>query len=1241
MELYGEPKEKIVTHVKSYVEDGIRYADVRAADAATNIVFCVLSRVRFDPLPDTNDNNALHTWSLSWHPFDISEQTRDTGLHVDKIVIVCDKEKNANQMAEAMKREGASQVRWVSSRQLDELPRKCHQLRHNDAVLLYLDPIEEDCGQMDADQFTRVIDDTCITATSVLLKIKEAFPDDPPRVWMVTRGAAYVQTGDIPRPCLNTVHTVMLTAVHEFYLNLTSSVDLSQDMDLAGDAAILARLVVPPLLQENEFAIRPTDDGEAKILVRRLTNSLATNMKSTSVSWKLPLDGDTIRVIELQGEDSSEFHRPEVDIKVEAFSVVAVDGATKAVVCGIVDAVHPEIQFVKPGDKVVALCEGVLKTKMRLSPREVVRVPSNVGGSADVLSKLDSFLPGLYLCNGGDMLRPESKIAVYTKTSVEQSSMLTEVLRHQGHDVILFTKQALKRKDRHRSTDVFDALIALDDDSLTDTTAEELLGSVRKFGTVVMYMADDKEAMPSRGTLFRNKRLVLLSNSPIWQPDEFPTLATRMFAILEVADQKALPQFDARAASRRKRELSDTIGQNISDVAKGKIVIVIDGKCPVPLSFDGNRFNPNSNAIYIVTGGMKGFGMATVKWLFSKGVKHVAIIGRSEATPEQKSDIAALEDAGCHIYAFKADVSNYKRMEVVIDHLQRKDHPIEGIFHSAAVFRDGWMTEMSHDDWMDVMMPKAYGCLVLHQLSLRKNLPLQHFVTYSSIVGLVGNATQANYCVANAFLLSLGDLRRSLGLPSSVACFGVINSTGFAYRNELIAMYDKKGMYSVSPKHALDAVATMLSLDIDHLGITAAFDKNKFVEAYRGAMAQNAKFEGGYLSRFKYMTEGMTFGNDYGKGLTDRIREATPDEGKAMVMGELTSALAKHLGIKETDVSVDSSPVNLGVDSLLATDLSNNIISVFNIQFLPVELLNDKTTLLSISHSIYVKVLQGQGAALGSSTTETDIESETTQKRPTWVQKVNNPVKVHAQIVCFPPNGSGATNFRNWPTYLEKQGCQMFVVQPPGWEARFTETPVDDLQEMVQSVCRQLAPLIKPDRFVFYGHSLGALLAFESAHYLQAKHMLCPRHIYVAAWSAPTIPYQHPQNVPMDVFEPSTPTHVLTSYVPRFTYLDPRLASNPTIMKRLKPCLAAGVKICSAYTYNHADRLPCNITALSGSNDLFAPSSNMAGWANMVDRKYKYRSKVYRGAHIFLQDPDVSKTVVSKIKADLDKARHN
>ena len=1239
MELYGEPTEKIVMHVKSYVKEGIRYADVRAADVNTNIIFCVMTGIRFDALPDANNNNALHTWSLSWQPFDIDNHPRVTGVQVETVVIVCDKEEDANQLAAAMKREGSTDVKWVPIQEIYELPRKCNQLTLKDAVVLYMDPVEEECGQMDADQFTTAIDDSCFTAASVLPKVNEAFPNTPPRVWMVTRGAAYVQTGDIPRPCLNTVHSTALAAVHEFYLNPTASVDLSQYMDLAEDAAILARLVVPPLMPENEFAVRPTADGETKILVRRLTKSLASNMLSTSMPWRLILDGDTFRVIESQEADS-EFHRPKVDINVEAFSVVAVDGATKAVMCGIVDAVHPEVQFVKPGDKVVALCEGFLKMKMRLSPGEVVRVPSNVGGSADVLNKLDSFLPGLYLCNGGDILRPESKLAIYSqKISGEQCSMLMQVLRHQGHAVNLFTKQTLKGKDVHRHAEVFDALIALEADSLTDAAAEGLLCSVRKFGTVIMYMTDDKEAVPCRGTLLRNKRLVLLSNSAIWQPDEFPTLATRMFAILEDSDQKVLPQFDALVPSHRKQDLSATIGQNISDVEKGKIVTVIDGKCPVPLLFDGNRFIPNSNAMYIVTGGMKGFGMATVKWLFSKGVKHVAIIGRSEATPEQKSDIASLREAGCHIYTFKADVSNYKIMEMVIDNLQRTPHPIEGIFHSAVVYRDGWMNEMSHEDWMQVMMPKAYGSVVLHQLSLRKNLPLQHFDTYSSLVGLVGYSTQANYCVANAFLLSLGDLRHSLGLPSSVACFGVINSTGFAYRNELVAMYDKKGMYSVSPKLALDAVATMLSLDIDHLGITAAFDSKKFAEAYRGAMIQNAKIEGGFVSRFKQIMENVTLGNADGKALTDQIREATPDEGKEIVIDHVTSSLAKSLGIKETEVSIDSSPVNLGVDSLMATDISNDILNVFDIQFLPVEMLNDKTTLLSVCHSIYIKVLHGQGTAFGSTKTETDMKNGKTQKWSTWVRKVNNPVKVQAQVVCFPPSGGGATNFRNWPTHSGKQDWEMFVVEPPGWEARFTETPVDDLQQMVESVNRELASLLKPDCFVFYGHSLGALLAFESAHYLQAKHKLCPRHLYVAAWSAPTIPYQHPQNVPMDVFEPSTPTHVLTSYVPRITYLDPRLASNPTIMKRLKPCLAAGVKICSAYTYNHADPLPCNITALSGSNDLFAPSSNMAGWVNMVDRKYTYRSKVYRGAHLFLQDPDVSKMVVSKIKAGFGKVR--
>ena len=1227
MELYGEPSQSVVMHLKPYRKDGIRYCDARLADVNTNIVFCVLKGVRFDPLPNAVNNNALHTWSLSWNPLDVDKHRRDTGAHSDIVAVICDKRSDATIMEEALKREGATEVRWVSIRQLDELPSKCLLLMPDDSIVLYVEQPNEDCGQMDAGQFVSAMDNSCITTASVLMKIQESFSGTPPRVWLVTRGAAYVQSGDTPRPCLNTVRSVTLIGMHEFYGNATASVDLSHDMDLAGDAAILARLIVPPLLPENEFAVRTTTGGNPKILIRRLKKSPATDMTSTSVPWELRLGGDILKISESNEELSKDINDEGIDVNIEAFRILDIEGATKTVVCGIVDTVHPDIQFIKAGDTVVSLCSEVLKTKMHLSLRDVVRVPPNVGQPADVLYRLDTCLPGLYLCN---ILRPESKLAIYTHTMADEHiSMMMDVLCRQGHDVTLFSKQTLK--DRHQPTEQFDALIALDSDSLTDVAIQGLLRSVRKFGTVLVYMANDKEPIQMQGSFLRNKRHVLLSKNAIWYADEFHSLSTIMFSILEDNEQKALPQFDSGAASLRQQELTVSIGQRISDIQNGKIVTVVDGKCSVPISFDGSRFKPNSEAIYIVTGGMRGLGMATVKYLFAKGVKHLAIIGRSEPTAKQIDDIAVLEEAACHIYPFKADVSNYQRMEAVIDSLQGNPHPIEGIFHSAAGFRDGWMKDLTYQDWIQVLMPKAYGALVLHQLSLRKSLPLQHFVMYSSIVGLLGNPTQANYTVANDFLLCLGDLRRSMGLPGTVPSFGVINSIGYAHRNELVSMYHNKGIYSVSPKQVLNAVATMLRYDIDQLGLTAAFDGNKFAGANIGALQLHVKIPGGFLSRFKLIADGVSLGSADGKTLTDQIRDATPDEGKEIVTVHLTASLAKLLGIKESDVSVDSAPVNLGVDSLMATDLTNEILTVFNIQFLPVELLNDKSTLLSVCHSIYAKVMGGQGSESGSPNTETDLGRAKKEQRSVWVRKVNNPLKVHAQIVCFPPNGGGATSFRNWSTNMAKQGWEMFVVQPPGWEERFTEAPVDDLQEIVQAVSSELAKLLTPTRFVFYGHSLGALLAFESAHYLQAKHTLCPRHLYVAAWSAPTIPYKHPHNVPLDVFEPSTPTHVLTSYVQHFTYLDPLLAANPAILKRLKPCLAAGVNMCKAYTYKHAHELPCHITTLSGSKDDFAPTSNMPGWAKLLDKKYKYGTEVYRGAHMFLQDADISKKVVAKV----------
>ena len=106
--------------------------------------------------------------------------------------------------------------------------------------------------------------------------------------------------------------------------------------------------------------------------------------------------------------------------------------------------------------------------------------------------------------------------------------------------------------------------------------------SVRKFGTVVMYMADDKEAVPSRGTLLRKQApCAAQQTAPSGSQTNFRHWRRECSPYWKIPTRKLCRSSMPAPLRVITKKLSVTIGQHYSDVEKGKIVTVIDGKCPV------------------------------------------------------------------------------------------------------------------------------------------------------------------------------------------------------------------------------------------------------------------------------------------------------------------------------------------------------------------------------------------------------------------------------------------------------------------------------------------------------------------------------------------------------------------------------------------------------------------------------------------------------------------------------------
>src|SRR5678816_3600650 len=109
--------------------------------------------------------------------------------------------------------------------------------------------------------------------------------------------------------------------------------------------------------------------------------------------------------------------------------------------------------------------------------------------------------------------------------------------------------------------------------------------------------------------------------------------------------------------------------------------------------------------------------------------------------------------------------------------------------------------------------------------------------------------------------------------------------------------------------------------------------------------------------------------------------------------------------------------------------------------------------------------------------------------------------QARVRLFCFPYAGGTALTYRTWPEGLSRD-IEVCAVQIPGRGIRMRERPFTDLQLLVRVISKVVQPYLdKP--FAFFGHSMGALMAFELASVMQQERGIEPLHLFVSAGRAP------------------------------------------------------------------------------------------------------------------------------------------
>ncbi|KAL9085033.1 MAG: hypothetical protein Q9165_007774 [Trypethelium subeluteriae] len=378
----------------------------------------------------------------------------------------------------------------------------------------------------------------------------------------------------------------------------------------------------------------------------------------------------------------------------------------------------------------------------------------------------------------------------------------------------------------------------------------------------------------------------------------------------------------------------------------GKLVLKVDPEDLVPvIPRNPHPLTLDTNATYVLVGGLGGIGRALAEYLAKNGAKHIAFISRSgDAKPEAKKTLADLEKLGVQPVAFACDITDYESLRTVVQQITSEYPPIKGLVQGAMVLNDIYFEEMEHEPWAATAQPKIQGSWNLHNLMPKD---LDFFVMLASISGVVGNGSQSNYAAGNTFQDGLAHWRRAQGLSACSLDLTMMAGVGWVAENveiaeeykadfmrlamgpeELFRVFEsaitgyQEGNHHMPPQLITGAITGGIGQQMEHLKTNSSFEDAKWM----------------YLARLDVQGISADSAESAAEVRGQLIVATSLAQAGELVETALAAKLGKSLNMAAEDLDTVKPVHSFGVDSLMAIEVRNWIfkelksqVSVFDI----------------------------------------------------------------------------------------------------------------------------------------------------------------------------------------------------------------------------------------------------------------------------------------------------------------------
>jgi acyl transferase domain-containing protein/NADPH:quinone reductase-like Zn-dependent oxidoreductase/NADP-dependent 3-hydroxy acid dehydrogenase YdfG/acyl carrier protein len=629
---------------------------------------------------------------------------------------------------------------------------------------------------------------------------------------------------------------------------------------------------------------------------------------------------------------------------------------------GVVTAVGEGVDDLRPGDRVIAVAPAALATHVVTRRNGVMALPDGLDFAAAATVPV-AFMTAVYALGHLARLQAGETVLIHGGAGGVGLAAIQYAL-HKGATVYATAGSALRRQTLRmlgvtavfdsRSPSFADDLLAMTGGSgvdvvLNSLSAEAMQQSVRLLRPFGRFLEIGKR------DLYRNTPIgirPLRHNASYFAIDVDELVACRPALGQSVLDEIAGLLADGRLQPLPYRAFGFSEAVHAFRLLQssghlGKVVLLPE---PTPVAPDRPSFTATSDGVYLVTGGLAGFGLETARWLARNGARKLALLGRrGAATPGADAALAEFAADGVTARAFACDVADPSQLQAALTEIRRTMGPLHGVLHAAMVLDDGYLQDLDTARFAAVIRPKLAGAMALDRLT--RDDPLDLFILFSSVTTVIGTPGQANYVAANAALEALAARRQAAGLPALAVQWGPIADAGYLVRDTRVSAMLAKllGSSHLRAADALDALPGLLQSGCAVAGVADV--------AWGELRARMAGLAGPFWSEMP-AAERRTADSD---SIQARLAELPADEAHRMLLDILVAELARILQQSAGAIDVNRPIQEFGVDSLMAVELQTALEGRLG-QQLPLMSLTGAATLRAIPPRLLQAMRSGQGA---------------------------------------------------------------------------------------------------------------------------------------------------------------------------------------------------------------------------------------------------------------------------------------